>query len=48
MDNHPLDKELDAGRYRVNFNASNLSSGVYFYILEASKFRDVKKMVLVR
>ncbi len=43
-----VDGELDAGRYRVDFNTINLSSGVYFYILDDGKFRDVKKMVLVR
>ncbi len=43
-----VDEELDGGRYKVKFDASNLSSGVYFYVLDAGKFRDVKKMVLVR
>ncbi len=43
-----VDEELDAGRYRVNFDASNLSSGVYFYVLDAGKFKMTKKMVLVK
>ena len=43
-----VDKELDPGRYKVNFEASELSSGVYFYRLEAGKFADVKKMLLVK
>ncbi len=43
-----VDKELDEGRYRVDFNTSNLSSGIYFYVLDAGRFRAVKKMILVK
>jgi len=43
-----VDKELEPGRYKVNFEAGELSSGVYFYRLEAGKFADVKKMLLVK
>jgi len=32
-----------AGNYNVNFNGSNLSSGIYFYKLQAGNFVDVKK-----
>lgn len=37
-----------AGTYKVNFNASNLSSGVYFYTIQAGNFRQIKKMVLLK
>ena len=37
-----------AGRYSVVFDGSNLSSGVYFYELEAGKFRDIKRMILIK
>ena len=37
-----------AGAYSIEFNASNLASGVYFYRIEAGDFKDVKKMVLVK
>jgi len=37
-----------AGKYSENFNAMKLSSGVYFYVLEAGDFRDVKKMTLLK
>ncbi len=38
----------NAGTYTVNFNASNLSSGIYFYSLEAGDFHTVKKMTLLK
>jgi len=37
-----------AGYYTSYFNASNLSSGVYFYRLESKNFSQVKKMTLIR
>ncbi len=37
-----------AGSYIVDFNASNLSSGVYFYKLETDGFKDTKRMVVVK
>ena len=43
-----VDEEQRAGVYEFKFDASNLSSGVYFYRLQAGKFIDVKKMILVK
>jgi hypothetical protein len=40
--------EQEPGRYNVKFDASGLPSGIYFYRLEAGKFVDVKKMILVK
>ncbi len=37
-----------AGQYTVDFNASEFSSGVYFYKLESNSFSDIKKMLLVK
>jgi hypothetical protein len=36
------------GNYEVEFDASNLASGAYFYRIEAGDFVDVKKMVLIK
>ena len=38
----------NAGNYVVDFDASNLSSGVYFYTLESGNFTQTKKMLLVK
>lgn len=37
-----------AGSYSVDFNASSLASGIYFYKLEAGNFSEVKKMNLIK
>lgn len=37
-----------AGSYNVEFNASNLTSGIYFYRLTAGDFTQVKKLVLMK
>jgi len=37
-----------AGEYSVNFNGSGLSSGVYFYKLEADNFSATKKFMLMK
>ena len=43
-----MNEEKNAGSYEVNFNASSLSSGVYFYKLEAGNFTQTRKMVLMK
>ncbi|MDP3150565.1 MAG: FISUMP domain-containing protein [Ignavibacteria bacterium] len=37
-----------AGVHEYNFNAANLSSGIYFYQLVAGNHREIKKMILLR
>lgn len=36
------------GTHEVKFNGQNLSSGVYFYTIEAGNFKDTKKMMLIK
>ena len=43
-----LNKKMPAGTHRVEFNGSNLASGVYFYQIKAGQYQDVKKMVLLK
>jgi hypothetical protein len=38
----------DKGYHTVNFNASNLPSGIYFYKINAGEFLDIKKMQLIK
>ena len=42
------DGRMTAGAHSVEFDASALSSGVYFYRLEAGSFNAVKKMALMK
>lgn len=39
---------MNAGAYSIDFNASSLASGVYFYSIEAGDFKMNKKMVLLK
>lgn len=43
-----LDEVIPAGSYDLNFDASNLPSGVYFYTLQSGSVSITKKMVLLR
>jgi hypothetical protein len=43
-----IDGELQPGRYEIDFNATNLPSGVYFYKLVSDSFSDVKRMILIK
>ncbi|MBN1212366.1 MAG: T9SS type A sorting domain-containing protein [candidate division Zixibacteria bacterium] len=38
----------DAGSHEINWNASNVASGIYFYKLDAGNFSETKKMILLK
>jgi hypothetical protein len=39
---------LNAGTYNADWNANNVSSGIYFYRIETIDFSETKKMVLIK
>ena len=43
-----FNENLSAGSYETDFEGSNLTSGVYFYILETGNHTEVKKMTLLK
>ncbi|RJP63254.1 MAG: T9SS C-terminal target domain-containing protein [Ignavibacteriales bacterium] len=43
-----VNEEISPGTYEVIFNGSNLSSGIYFYRLQAGEFVQTKKLILMK
>ena len=43
-----INESKTAGNYVVDFDASNLSSGAYFYRIQSGNFTETKKMFLVK
>jgi photosystem II stability/assembly factor-like uncharacterized protein len=43
-----INEEKPAGNYEVEFDATGLTSGVYFYQLKAGSFTEIKKMSLLK
>ena len=44
----PINDLREAGSYELNFNSSDLPSGIYFYRLISGKNIETKKMILVK
>lgn len=42
-----INNKMNSGSYKVKFNASNLSSGIYYYKIQAGEFQSVRKMLLL-
>ncbi|KUG25374.1 hypothetical protein ASZ90_004802 [hydrocarbon metagenome] len=44
-----VNQKLQSGNHEVNFNASSLSSGMYFYRIDiGNEFNSIKKMLLIK
>ena len=43
-----VNERQSPGRYKVSFDASNLTSGVYFYTLSTDNFTETKRMILLK
>ncbi|MFC2094663.1 T9SS type A sorting domain-containing protein [Bacteroidota bacterium] len=43
-----IDKEIRTGTYKVEWNASNVPSGVYCYQLQTEGHVETKKMILMK
>ena len=43
-----VNQKQNAGRYEVEFDGSNLASGLYFYTLKSGSFTETKRMLLIK
>ena len=43
-----VNNQMEKGHYEINFDASNLPSGDYFYTLNAAGYKETRKMILMR
>jgi len=43
-----VNETLNAGKYSYDFNASKLTSGVYFYKLMTEKYNETRKMIVIK
>ena len=43
-----VNEKLSPGIYEVNFDGSNLPSGMYFYTIRSEDFTDTKRMLLIK
>ena len=43
-----ISENLQVGHYKVEWDASQMASSVYYYLIIAGEFQEVKKMILIR
>ncbi|MEQ9308498.1 MAG: T9SS type A sorting domain-containing protein [Balneolaceae bacterium] len=43
-----VNEQKSTGLHQVGFDASNLSSGIYFYRLEAGAFMEIKRLTIIK
>ncbi|MCW8804792.1 MAG: T9SS type A sorting domain-containing protein [Ignavibacteriaceae bacterium] len=43
-----VNQNMESGVHTINFDASALNSGIYFYRLDAGQYSDVRKMTLIK
>lgn len=43
-----IDQNMEAGSHVINFDATQLNSGIYYYRLQAGMFNEVRKMTLIK
>ena len=43
-----VNEEKKAGIYEVEFKATSITSGIYFYKLQAGSFAETKKMIILK
>ena len=48
MEKKIINEEKEEGSYQVEFDATGLPSGVYFYSLQTGDFINTRKMIILR
>jgi len=43
-----INRVVSSGTHEINFDASGLSSGIYFYQIQTQSFTSTKKMILMK
>jgi hypothetical protein len=43
-----VNQEMEAGYHQVQFDARRYASGVYFYMMQAGDFKNLKKMIIAK